>query len=292
MDKKILLLGSTGKMGTALKVFLKGSCQIISKNSRDFDAMSLDQVKSLIEANKPEIVINTVAFLGIDPCEHEPEKAFRLNTLYPKLLSELSRDKGFLLVHFSTDAVFNDEKGDFYTESDSPCPLNLYGVTKYGADCFIQANAERHYIFRIPVLFGETPKNNQFVEKMLQRVKAGQGKLRISDDIISSPTYSKDVAREIKRIIDNELPYGLYHIANQGKASLYELMELISNTLQPGIELERASYMDFPFTGIKNTLTPIRSEKLPPLRHWRESVKEYCNALRGYSPNFTGNDTI
>lgn len=280
MSKRILLLGSTGKMGLALRHIFRDDYLIAGKNSSNFDAVNFEQVRNLIEKNTPDIVINTVAFLGIDPCEKDPEKAFRLNTLYPKFLAELSNEKGFLLVHFSTDAVFNDEKGDFYTEKDCPYPLNLYGYTKYGADCFIQTIAKRYYIFRIPVLFGETVKDTQFVEKMLQKVKEGQGNLKISDDIISSPTYSKDVAKEVRSILDASYQFGLYHIANEGKASLYDLMKEITKNLTLDVKVEKASYRDFPFLGIKNTFTPIKSEKVAPLRHWKEALKEYCDNIK------------
>lgn len=279
MSNKILLLGSTGKMGIALRDVFGGDFFVVGKNNSDFNALNFEQVRILIEENKPNIVINTVAFLGIDPCEKDPAKALGLNTLYPKLLAELSNEKIFLLIHFSTDAVFNNEKGDFYTEKDCPHPLNMYGVTKYGGDCFIQAIAKRYYIFRIPVLFGETIKSTQFVEKMLQKVNEGQRVLKISDDIISSPTYSKDVAREVCRILYASYQFGLYHVANEGKASLYDLMKEIIENLNFDVRVEKASYKEFPFLGIKNTFTPIKSEKITPLRHWREAVKEYCANL-------------
>ncbi len=277
--RKILLLGNTGKMGTALKSILEGEYRVIGRNSGDFNALNPDDVYSLVEETAPDIVINTVAFLGIDPSEKDPVRAFRLNTLYPKHLAELSNEKGFLLIHFSTDAVFDDSKRDYYTEGDCPLPINMYGLTKYGGDCSIQTIASNYYIFRIPVLFGETSKNTQFVEKMLQRVKGGERVLRISDDIISSPSYSRDIAREVKRILEEPLPSGLYHIANKGMASLYDLMSEIAKNLKIDVTVERASYRDFPYLGRKNTFTPIRSEKVAGLRPWQEAVIEYCKNI-------------
>lgn len=280
MAKKILLLGSTGKMGVALQNELNRGYSIIGKNSTDFEALDFTQVRNLIAQERPDIVINTVAFLGIDPCEKEPEKAFRLNALYPKLLAELSNEFVFLLIHFSTDAVFSDKKGGFCTEEDHACPLNIYGFTKYGGDCFIQAIAKQYYIFRVSILFGQTHKNTQFVERMLDKVKQGARVLKISDDIITSPTYSSDVAREVRRILESGYEGGLYHIVNEGKASLYELMKEIVNNLALEVKLEKASYRDFPFLGIKNTNTPIKSVKIKSLRPWNDAVKEYCCQIK------------
>ena len=278
--KKILLLGNTGKMGVALKDIFDGDYKIIGKNSSDFNATRFIEVQELIEENTPDIVMNTVAYLGIDPSEKDPENAFRLNSLYPKLLAELSIRKDFILVHFSTDAVFNDKKRDFYVENDAPHPLNIYGMTKYGGDCFIQAIANRYYIIRLSILFGMTTKITQFVEKMLQKVEEGQETLKISNDIICSPTYNKDVALEVRRILEETRPFGLYHVANEGKASLYDLMSEIIKNLNHNIQVEKASYTDFPFLGQKNTYTPIKSEKIDSLRPWKDAVKEYCNKIK------------
>lgn len=279
MTKKLLLLGYTGKMGLALNEIFKGDYDVIGKNSKDFDAADPNQVKNIIKETRPDILINTVAFLGIDPCEKEPIKALKLNTFYPKLLAELSDEFGFLLVHFSTDAVFNDRKEGFYVESDTPKPLNVYGFTKYGGDCFIRAITKKYYIFRISILFGESLKNNQFVEKMLQKIKEGDKVLRIADDIVSSPSYSKDVAKEIKRIIESSLPYGLYHTINDGRATLFELFSEIVKDLNLEVKVEKASYKDFSYVGTKNTNTPIKSEKIKTLRPWKEAVKDYAKNM-------------
>lgn len=279
VDKRILLLGHTGKMGTALKAAFSDCAELVCRNSSDFDAGDFDQVDAMLSDVKPQVVVNTVAFLGIDSCEAEPERAFRLNTLYPKRLAELSQDLGSLLVHFSTDAVFPDREEGAFTESDAPRPLNLYGMTKYGGDCCVQSLAENHYIVRVPILFGPTAKADQFVEKMLQLIKQGRKTLNISGDIVSSPSYSVDIAGRVRQIVADGMPSGVYHVANEGRASLYDLMSEIVRSLGLEARVERASYRDFPHVGIKNTCTPIESEKTAPLRPWKDAVEAYCREL-------------
>lgn len=277
--RRILLLGHTGKMGHAIGKVFGETYEVIGKNSRDFDARDGASVRRVVEDAAPDLVINAVAFLGIDPCESDPQKAFAVNTLYPQALARLGRQHGFLLVHFSTDAVFNDEKGDAYDEDDTPAPVNVYGVTKYGGDCCVQAEAERYYIVRIPVLFGESLRNDQFVERMLSLASEGRSELRIAGDIVSSPSYSMDVARQVRRIVEGALPFGLYHAANDGVASLYDLMAEIVAALWLEVAILKASYRDFPHTGRKNAYTPLRSRKLERGRPWREAVREYCRQL-------------
>lgn len=277
--KKILLLGDTGKVGNAIRSVMSKDFIIIGKNSSNFDPYNFKFIENVVQEEKPEIVINTIAMMGIDPCELDPAKAFLLNAMLPKALAELSAKYNFVLVHFSTDAVFNDSKHDFYTEADTPSPLNIYGATKYSGDCLIQALAVRYYIFRISVLFGHTEKRNQFVEKMLQKVDEGAKLLRISKDIISSPSYSIDIASKLKFFLKNNEKYGLYHIANEGKASLFDIIKYITEYLRDDIVVEDASYLDFPFLGIKNTFTPLKSMKTSPLRPWKEAIEDYCKYL-------------
>jgi len=144
MSRTLLLLGHTGKMGTAIQNALGSDYSMICKNSRDFDATDFQKVRRIVEECAPDVLVNCVALLGIDPCEQEPARAFHLNALYPRVLAELSATRGFVLVHFSTDAVFNDNTRRRYVEPDIPVPLNVYGTTKYSGDCFVMNTAPQH----------------------------------------------------------------------------------------------------------------------------------------------------
>ncbi|WP_306532920.1 NAD(P)-dependent oxidoreductase [Geobacter sp.] len=279
MARRLLLLGSTGKMGSAVREVFGDGYDVIGVSSRDFDAADSDRLTAFIEETNPDIVVNTVAHLGIDSCEMNPGAAHRLNALLPKHLAGLSRGKGYLLVHFSTDAVFDDNKGDFYLESDQPNPLNVYGLTKYEGDRFVQATAERYFLVRTSILFGQATRRSQFVERMLVRAVEGNAPLRVADDIVLSPSHAEDVAREVRRMLEGSCPFGLYHVANEGKATLYELMAEVVAGLGLDVPLERASHRDFPAVGTKNTHTPLASEKIPPLRPWREAVRAYCEKM-------------
>ena len=278
MQKKILILGASGKMGTALSCILDGYI-LDKRNTSNSDVLDFDNVQSIIEIFKPDIVINSVANLAIDSSEESPYISFKSNTLLPQYLAHLSNTYNFILINFSTDAVFNDEKKDFYIESDKPCPLNMYGMTKYGGDCMIQSISKKFYVIRIPVLFGASYKKDQFVEKTLQNIKNGKKELKIANDVISSPTYSLDVAHKIKEFIESDYEYGVYHVANHGKASLYDLISEILYRLNLDIKIVKASFKDFQYIGRKNTFTPITSEKIIPLRNWQEAIKDYCNKL-------------
>jgi len=283
MIKRVLLLGSSGKMGTSLaKVFAKdGTYDLVEASSADFSAENLDSVRSIVKDSDPDVVINAVGLLGIDQCDELPLSAFAVNTVFPRELVKLANKYKFTLVHISTDAVFEDRDDlDFYVESDQTNPINLYGLSKLNADQLIAASMDNYYIARMSMLFGETKKNNQFIEKMLNLVKGGATELKIADDVICSPCYSIDAANKIKELLDNNSPYGLYHIANSGRASLYDLMSEIIKNLQLDVAVKKAYYKDFPILGKKNLCTPIKSEKIKPLRCWQDAIKEYCKSIK------------
>jgi len=279
--KKILLLGGSGKMGRALKSILQDSYKVISPESSELDIMDFHKVEEFMEDTIPDIVINTVAFLGIDPCEDDPQRAFKMNTLFPWELAKLSNKFNFILIHFSTDAVFPDidDNKDAYCESDIPSPVNIYGMTKLGGDMKIEQIANKYYLIRISVLFGINKKSNQFVEKMLSLIEGGMEEISVSNDIICTPCYNDDVALSVKNIIDSDLDYGLYHVVNKGRASLYELMIEILSCLSINVKVNQVSYKTFPALGVKNTKTPLKTDRLTPMREWKDAVKEYCKLL-------------
>lgn len=283
--KKLLILGHTGKMGTALQKAYADHHEILTANTAQFDAAQPEQVQAMVEKVRPDLLINAVAHIGIDLCEREPLRAFQVNTLFPKQLAELSRQQGFTLVHLSTDAVFSDaEPGQILTEASPPQPLNLYGLTKLGGERMVQTLAPHAYIFRVALLFGPTSKKHQFVEKMLARVQAGHTTLRIADDIFFSPSYSQDLADHMRRMTDEEAPFGLYHLTNQGQASLYDLMREICAHLAQPVTLEPTSHRTFPSLGVKNTRIPTGSHKIKALRPWQEAVRAYVQTLEAPCP--------
>lgn len=272
MKRSLLLLGASGKMGTAVCHRLSQEYRIIPKTSADFDAADFDQVSRLVSQTQPDLIVNAVGMLGIDNCEREPERAFRINTLFPKHLATVSRHET-ILIHFSTSSVFDGSKNDFYTEKDLAAPLNIYGVTKAGGDAMVSAYSPKHYIFRIPLTFGPG-RPDQFAERMLARAANGET-LRIAADVFESPSYSLDIADEMLRILNEKLPFGVYHIANRGMVSLYDMMIFFTNLAGISSKIVRASHREFTTLGLKNTNTPLTSSRINPMRSWERAATEF-----------------
>jgi len=277
MDRA-LILGDTGKLGRALKETFRGAFEVVGwSRGSGLDAGDFPGLSRLLEEHRPSLVINAVALMGIEACEQQPERAFHLNASLPRHLARLSQELGFKLIHFSSDAVFDDSKAGLpRMESDPPRPLNTYGMTKFSGDCYVQAESSAHYVFRLSVLLGTCLQGDQFVEKMVARVRAGERHLRIAEDVLCSPSFVLDVAGRVFQTVIQSAPWGLYHTANDGKASLYELADQVRKGLDLDVTLERASHRDFAKGARRSIHTFLGTEKQAPLRDWREAVRAYC----------------
>lgn len=272
---KVLILG-TGKMGYALQEGFSREHDVAVFGRDVFDAANPELVPELIMAERPDVVCNAVVLGGIDACEQQPGLAWQINTGFPQSLAALSRELGYHLLHISTDAVFgNIPLGEFHTESSAAAPPNVYGLTKFGADCLIPHLATSYHIVRLPLLFGPSPKGNQFFEKMLMR-GLERGALKISGDIYSCAAYTGDVAEQAVQLVAEGAESGLYHVAGNEPCSLFELIDEAVTLLGLPVSVEEVSHTMFPSIGIKNVCTPMRSVKIPPLRSWRDSLEAYC----------------
>ncbi|MBF0143361.1 MAG: NAD(P)-dependent oxidoreductase [Magnetococcales bacterium] len=284
MGKKILLLGHTGKLGGALRSALADRWEVIGRNSRDGDASEATALAAMVDAVAPDWILNTIAFMGLDACERDPHRAFRVNALLPRELALLAARKGIGLIHFSTEAVFADSPGPPWTEEDCPRPLNMYGITKLGGERLVATLAPQAIIIRLPLLFGPGGRGGQFVEKMAARLARGES-LRIADDIVTSPSYTPDLAAAVKLMLEGTTAPGLYHLANAGEASLHELVVALAAGLGfDTTRIDRARNSDFPGVGRKMLHTPMASNRWPLLRPWRQALLDYCRLLKEMPP--------
>jgi len=278
---KIALIGSSGLLGSALKKALYAAdIQALCLTHCDFDLLDPDDFKIFLDFN-PDIVINTAAYLGVEPCEVYYSEAFALNVKAVENLANFCQKNAICLVYISTDGVFDGYRGGYH-EKSTPNPLNLYGLTKYGGELMTQNLCEQHYIFRIPILFGTREnKGNIFIEKMFALYTSGKKELKIADDVINKPSYADDIAQQMVKILISALPHGIYHLFNGGEdASLYDFAcEFFAQKRVNDICIMRAKASDFADSeqGKKPLNTTLTSIKVEALRDWRIAMKDYCN---------------
>lgn len=217
-----LLLGRSGQLGLAL-------CQLLGKEGlslpgrAEVDLLNLRQLVDWVERLRPRLIINAAAYAQVDQAETESELAYQINAQAVAALAEASRRVGALLVHFSTDYVFDGGGNRPWREEDKPAPLNIYGLSKLQGEQAILASGCQHLIFRTSWL--HSPYRQNFLKTMLH---FGQEKksLSVVCDQIGSPTPATMLAQVTLRAIDQVLLdsrlCGLYHVAATGETSWYD----------------------------------------------------------------------
>ena len=213
--------------------------------------------------------------IGINLCEQQPQRCYELNAHAVTSLARICESRGICLVQPSSHAVFDGMKDGFYVEEDIPNPINTYAVSKYVGEIMARNLCSRHYIVRLPTLFG--PRRNRalgFVDKMIEQIR-GNLPIRVPNDKIDSPTYTMDAARVILQIAAGGRPYGIYHVANQGRVSYYEFIVYLAKALSVDHSITQARDDDFPSLGRKPLKTAMASSRLDALRPWQSALDDY-----------------
>ncbi|MCX8110173.1 MAG: dTDP-4-dehydrorhamnose reductase [Syntrophorhabdaceae bacterium] len=282
--KKILIIGVMGLLGPELaKAFRTDeNYEVTGWDMPDIDIGDERSVMEKVTSLRPDIIINAAAYNAVDKAE-EPEGfeiAKRINGYGPGYLAKAAKTVGALFVHYSTDYVFDGTKKEGYYEKDKPSPISKYGESKYLGEIKVQENIERYYLIRLQKLFG-MPSNNpnakkSFFETMLSLAKK-QDTLKVVDDELSNFTYAPDLANKTKHLIESDMPFGIYHITNEGAPVtwygaakiLFELAGIKDIGIIP------VSSDEFPRPARRPKYSILINTKLEPMRAWPEALKEF-----------------
>ncbi|MDD5616421.1 MAG: dTDP-4-dehydrorhamnose reductase [Candidatus Methanoperedens sp.] len=279
---KIAIIGANGQLGFDLiRVFKDSEHEIVPLTHVDIDVIDPDSSRKIFEKIQPEIVINCAAYVRVDDAEDGPEKAFAVNALGARNIALICKDMDTILVYISTDYVFDGRKTQPYTEDDIPDPLGVYGVSKLAGEYFVKNIVENHYIIRSSSLFGiagASGKGGNFVEAMIKKARNNE-EIKVVDDMIMSPTYTRDAADMIRKILEKKLPSGVYHVANAGQCSWYEFAEAIFNILKMEINISPIKTYNLQSKARRPMFSPLISMKLNnhglELESWEAALRNY-----------------
>ncbi len=285
---KFLIFGSTGQLGReVLKEVKKQRLPFVALSHEDIEITDHSAVRDTMKNLKPDIVLNCTAYNNVDRAELEPDVAFRVNSLAVRNLAECSREVGAILVHFSTDYVFDGTKGAPYTTNDQPNPINTYGKSKLEGELHIMDIMQRYFIIRVSWLFG-TGRSN-FPLKLLE-MSQRETTIKVATDQINSPTYTVDAAKAIMELILKG-KYGLYHLTNRGYCSRFEWATEILRESGWNGELLPARAEDFPSPARRPLFTVLDSSKFEKetgfsMPEWRDAVRRFIESIkRGNNAN-------
>lgn len=279
---KIAIIGANGQLGFDLvRAFKDTEHEIIPLTHADIDVTDLRSSGEILRNIQPEAVLNCAAYVRVDDAEEFAEKAFAVNALGARNTALICKGLDAILVYISTDYVFDGRKNQPYTEEDIPNPLGVYGASKLAGEYFVRNIVGKHYIIRSSSLFGiagASGKGGNFVETMIKKAQSGE-EIKVVDDMVMSPTYTRDAADMIKRILIKELPSGIYHAANTGQCSWYEFARAIFETLGMKADLLPTKTNILHLNARRPMYSPLISIRL---KKYGLEMESWETALRNY----------
>jgi dTDP-4-dehydrorhamnose reductase len=271
---RVIITGAGGQLGRALAHVLDNH-HILPFGHGVLDVTDREAVLGSISGDRPDVVIHCAAWTDTAGCENDPERAMRENAEGARNVALACREAGAAMVFVSTNEVFDGEKGAPYTEEDATNPLNAYGRSKLAGEQAVRETLPQHYIVRTSWLYG--PGRVSFPEKILAAARE-KGALKLVADEIASPTWTRDLAAAIARLIGTQ-EYGVYHLVNEGECSRKEWAEEILRLAGVDVPTEAATQAEFGLPYVKpvrSALANVRAAALGvSLRRWREALADH-----------------
>ena len=279
---KVLITGAKGMLGQDMVAeFQRRDYEVHAADHKALDITDIQAVRAAITALKPDIVVNCAAYTDVDKAESEPEVAMRVNGLGPRNLALACEATGAVLLHISTDYVFDGEKEGPYEIWDTPNPINVYGKSKLWGENYVRSLMHRYFIVRTSWLFGKGGRN--FVTTMLELAKRGEP-IRVVNDQRGCPTYTVDLARACVDLVESGC-FGIYHVTNQGATTWYEFASTIFHASNVTVSVfEPITSLQFmrPARRPKNSemnLFPLGETIGTVPRGWMSALCEYVSSL-------------
>lgn len=222
---RILVTGAQGQLGRELARSFACLGDVVALGHQDLDLSDANAVTATLRRVSPSLVLNAAAYTAVDKAEADHKQAFRINAQAPALLADEAKRAGALLVHFSTDYVFDGTTASPYREDDATNPLSAYGRSKLAGEQHIRSSGARHLILRTSWVFGLHGAN--FMKTMLRLAKE-RTELGVVDDQIGAPTWTRHLADATLVAVSRREPLeGLYHVASAGEVSWHGYAEAI-----------------------------------------------------------------
>jgi dTDP-4-dehydrorhamnose reductase len=239
---RILLTGRRGQVGSELERALPALGEVIATDRAQLGLEDEAALRRMVREMRPELIVNAAAYTAVDRAESEPQLAMLVNGVAPGILAQEAKRHGALLVHYSTDYVFDGEKRAPYTEADAPNPLSHYARTKLAGERAIAASGCRHLILRTSWVYG--PRAANFYQIIRRKAEAGEP-MRMVDDQTSVPTPSSFLAASTIRLMEKEIT-GLLHLVPSGHATRYEFACEVVRAMRSASKVEAARTSEFP----------------------------------------------
>ncbi len=285
---KIAVIGANGQLGLdVVQAFVANGDDVIPLTHSDIELASVDSVSQCLRPLHPDVIVNTAAMHHVEKCEMEPQKAFAVNGLGASNLATVARDLKAVLMHVSTDYVFDGQKTSPYEEADTPRPLNLYGNTKLSGEFFVRSILEKHFVLRTSALYGQNPCRAKgglnFIDLMLKLARE-RDVVRVVDSETVTPTATSELAHQMV-VLSRTDAFGLYHATAEGSCSWHGFAKQIFTLTGAKVNLQVAGPNEFPAKVPRPKFSVLENRQLKSLglnvfRPWQDGVGEYIAQVR------------
>lgn len=278
----VLVTGANGQLGQSLQ-FIAGNypeLQFVFCSSSDLDITKTENCQAVFSKHKPHYCINAAAYTAVDKAESEPKKAHLINVVGAQNLAVICKDNDTILLHVSTDFVFDGSKNTPYTEEDTPNPTGVYGHTKLDGEKAIQQTFDKYFIVRTSWVYSQF--GNNFMKTML-RLASERDSLSVVDDQIGTPTNAVDLAEVLVKIITSNVQrpmsnFGIYNFSNEGKCSWYDFAKKIFEINKIDIDLQTIPTSSYPTPAKRPAYSVLDKSKIKrvfdiKVKSWEESLK-------------------
>jgi len=277
---KIALLGANGQLGQDLQRALH-SDHVSALTRKDFDVTDHERTRDTLMDLRPNVVLNTTAFHRVDDCETRADLAYAVNALAVLNLVRAANDLDALLVHISTDYVFDGNAQQPYTERSEPFPLSVYGNSKLAGEMLVRTLARKYLLIRTSGLYGAAGsqgKGGNFVKNMLAKARRGES-MRVVNDQTVTPTYTADLADQIAQILPTG-QFGVFHMTNEGACTWYEFARTIFELSGFQADLAPTTSDAYKTPAIRPKYSVLENARLKQIglnrmRHWRDALAAY-----------------
>ena len=284
----VLVTGANGQLGQAIQ-FISGKypeIDFVFCSSSDLDITNLENCKAVFAKHQPHFCINTAAYTAVDKAESESDKAHLINAVGPENLAKVCKEFDTILVHISTDFIFDGTSKVPYLETDVPNPKSIYGQTKLDGEIAIQKNWEKHFIVRTSWVYSQFANN--FMKTML-RLASELDNLSVVNDQIGTPTNAVDLAEVLLKIItscqtESHEVFGIYNFSNEGVCSWYDFAATIFHQKGIEIDLKPIPTDSYPTPAKRPAYSVLDKTKIKKvfgveIKNWKESLTVSLNHL-------------
>lgn len=276
---RVLLFGGSGQLGADIRRTW-ADYTIVAPTRSDADIENVPAIVALLDAERPDLVINCAAFHHVERCEEQPERAFAVNALAVNRLAELCCARDLRFVTFSTDYVFSGNQSKPYVESDAPGPVNTYGVSKCAGEMLVLRLAMKAYVIRVCGLYGlrvSSSKGYTFVDRVIDQARKNE-RLRVVSDQTVSPTYTGHVAGALRRLVRTPV-YGLYHMVNEGNVTWHEFATEVLQQAGLKVPVDAIDSSAFASTARRPRYSALQNARLAiagiAMPTWRDGISAY-----------------